>query len=137
MIALPVTASVTEFLGYDDTVAEATPTYSQTGKLWNVPTVSPVFDEKETTASVNLWDGQTLVLKLSSKQIPTHTAVSEAMKSKIIATIERDTLILVTADIVDRAGNRFHTQEEAASHKDTIPSQPPPAFSGQLPGASN
>jgi RNA polymerase sigma factor (sigma-70 family) len=58
------------------------------------------------TATVNVWDDQTFVLS-SQKSVG-----------------QKRLLVLVTATLVDAAGNRVHSQAEMKSHLGTIPPQP-------------
>jgi RNA polymerase sigma factor (sigma-70 family) len=119
-IELPVTASVTDFLGYARQPANATtPAYTAAGQEVDVPRVSPQFRVQQTTNLVNLLDNQTLVFALKDVLVPTDAAPVEpdGSKSKLL---DRQTLVFVTATIVDPAGNRVH---EGASYTN-IPPQP-------------
>jgi hypothetical protein len=117
-IELPVIASVVEFLGYAQST-NTTPAYNSAGQEIDVPTVSPQFRVQSTTNSVNLFDNQTLVFGLKDNQVPTDAALAELDGSKSNS-LNRQTLVFITATIVDPAGNRVH---EDASYTN-IPSQP-------------
>jgi Flp pilus assembly secretin CpaC len=80
-IKLPVLASMVEFLGYAPS-ANTTPAYNSTGQEFDVPTVAPQFRVQQTTNSVDLLDGQTLVLGLKDNQMPSAAALAELDASK-------------------------------------------------------
>jgi RNA polymerase sigma factor (sigma-70 family) len=105
-IELPVTASVVEFLGYAQST-NTTPAYNSAGKEMDVPTVSPQFRMQSTTNSVNLFDDQTLVFGLKDNQVQTDAALAELDGGKSNS-LNRQTLVFVTATIIDAAGNRVH-----------------------------
>ncbi len=105
-IELPVTASSVEFFGYAPST-NTTPTYNSTGQKFDVPTVSPQFRVQQKTNSVDLLDGQTLVLGLDENQMPSADALAELDASKT-NTLNRHMLMFVTASIVDPAGNLVH-----------------------------
>ena len=117
-IELPVIASVVEFLGYAQST-NTTPAHNLAGQKIDVPTVSPQFRVQSTTNSVNLFDNQTLVFGLRDNQVDAHTALAELDGSKSNS-LNRHTLVFVTATIIDPAGNRVH---EGGSYTN-IPSQP-------------
>jgi RNA polymerase sigma factor (sigma-70 family) len=117
-IELPVIASVVEFLGYAQST-NTTPAYNSAGQEIDVPTVSPQFRVQSTTNSVNLFDDQTLVFGLKDNQDQTDAALAELDGSKSNS-LNRHTLVFVTATIIDPAGNRVH---EDASYTN-IPPQP-------------
>ena len=117
-IELPVIASVVEFLGYAQST-NTTPAYNSAGEEVDVPTVSPQFRVQSTTNSVNLFDDQTLVFGLKDNQVQTDAALAELDGSKSNS-LNRHTLVFVTATIIDPAGNRVH---EDASYTN-IPPQP-------------
>ena len=115
-IELPVIASVVEFLGYAQST-NTTPAYNSAGQEIDVPTVSPQFRVQSKTNSVNLFDGQTLVFGLKDNQIKTDAALAELDGSKSNS-LNRQTLVFVTATIIDAAGNRMH---ENASYTNIPP----------------
>lgn len=120
-IELPVIASVVEFLGYAQST-NTTPAYNSAGQEIDVPTVSPQFRVQSTTNLVNLFDDQTLIFGLKDNQVPTDAALAELDGSKSNS-LNRQTLVFVTATIVDAAGNRVH---ENASYTNI-----PPQAAGQ------
>ena len=120
-IALPVTASLTDFLGYA-TATNPVPAYTKNGDPVDLPRMTPQFSVRESTALANVFDDQTLVIKLESK-----TALAGGNLPKLagaeIQTATADVLVFITATIVDSAGNRKNESFEA----ERIPDQTPPA----------
>lgn len=112
-IFLPLEASFTDFLGYESPANSVTK-YTRSGEPVDVPQASPQFRVQEAKASANVWDNQTMILKLPDRQVSGDT------KAKTPPT---DTLVFVTVTIVDAAGNRKNKPEE----RDDIPDQSPPA----------
>ena len=105
-VRLPVIASVVEFLGYAPS-ANTTPAYNSAGQKFDVPTVSPQFRVQQTTNSVDMLDGQTLVFRLNDNQMASAAALTALDASKSNS-LNRHTLVFVTATIIDPAGNRVH-----------------------------
>jgi RNA polymerase sigma factor (sigma-70 family) len=118
-IKLPVLASMVEFLGYAPS-ANTTPAYNSTGQEFDVPTVAPQFRVQQTTNSVDLLDGQTLVLGLKDNQMPSAAALAELDASKSNS-LNRHTVVFVTVSMIDPAGNLVHA--DAGSYTN-IPPQP-------------
>jgi RNA polymerase sigma factor (sigma-70 family) len=110
-IKLTVIASMVEFLGYAPS-ANTTPAYNSAGQEFDVPTVSPQFRVHQTTNSVDMLDGQTLVFRLNDNQIPSAAALAELDASKSNS-LNRNTLAFVTATIIDAAGNVVHADAES------------------------
>jgi hypothetical protein len=81
-IELPVIASLTDFLGYAHSTNATTPVHTTAGQEIDVPTVSPQFRVQQSTNSVNLLDGQTLVFALKDDHVPTDAALMELDGSK-------------------------------------------------------
>jgi RNA polymerase sigma factor (sigma-70 family) len=118
-IELPVITSVVEFLGYAPS-ANTTPAYSSVGQKFDVPTVSPQFRVQQITNSVNMLDGQTLVFRLNDNQMSSAAALAELDAGKSDS-LNRYTLVFVTATIIDRGGNRVHADSGSYTN---IPPQP-------------
>jgi beta-lactamase regulating signal transducer with metallopeptidase domain/type II secretory pathway component GspD/PulD (secretin) len=131
-IDLTAIPSLTEFLGYDKTT-NTIPTVTSTGKIVDVPKISPSFRVRQTDVHLKLWDGQTVVLGgLISTQIQTikdteavsGTAGEPLFREQTIRTFQkRQLLILITATIVDPAGNRVHSDDEMLFARTGIPPQ--------------
>ena len=118
-IRLPVSASMTEFLGYAPS-AKTTRAYNSVGQEFDVPTVSPQFRVQQTTNSVDMLDGQTLVFRLNDNQISLAAAPPELDAGKSNS-LNRKMLVFVTASIIDPAGNRVHADAESYTN---VPPQP-------------
>ena len=118
-IELPVIASLTDFLGYAPST-NTTPAYNASGQEFDVPTVSPQFRVQQSTNSVNLPDNQTLVFMLNDDHIPAAAALGEldGSKSKLL---DRQTLVFITATLVDAAGNRIHDDDGKPSNASSPP----------------
>jgi RNA polymerase sigma factor (sigma-70 family) len=135
-IELPAIASVVDFLGYQPAANAAaantadaqeiggfktsvfsgvTLAYTKTGQEIDVPTVSPQFRVQQATNSVSLLDNQTLVLMLNNDPIPVGATLLEpdGSKSKFQ---NKKTVVLVTATLVDAAGNRVHTDKDTLTN---------------------
>jgi RNA polymerase sigma factor (sigma-70 family) len=117
-IELPVIASVFEFLGYAESTNPA-PANNLGGQEIDLPTISPQFRAQSTTNSVNLFDDQTVVFGLKDNPVQTDAALAELDGSKP-KSLNRNTLVFVTATIIDRVGNRVHAGESYTN----IPPQP-------------
>ena len=131
-IDLRAIPSLTEFLGYDKTT-NTIPTATTTGAIVDVPTIRPSFYVRQTDVHLKLWDGQTVVLSgLISTQIQTikdtepvlGTAGEPLFREQTIRMFKkRQLLILITATIVDPAGNRIHNDNEMLIACPGIPPQ--------------
>jgi RNA polymerase sigma factor (sigma-70 family) len=118
-IKLPVVASMVEFLGYAPS-ANTTPAYNSAGQKFDVPTASPQFRVQQTTNSVDMLDGQTLVFRLNDSQISSAAALA-GLDADTSNSFNRKTLVFLTASLVDRAGNRVHADSDSYTN---IPPQP-------------
>jgi beta-lactamase regulating signal transducer with metallopeptidase domain/type II secretory pathway component GspD/PulD (secretin)/uncharacterized GH25 family protein len=135
-INLALIPSLTEFLGYDQPTNTET-AYTRTGKKISVPRILPRFNVRQGVASLNLWDGQTVViggLAASSISVTNHLVpvlgdipvLGRLFQSQSRTNLENEVLVFVTATIIDPAGNRVHSDEELPFAKNGIPPQPPP-----------
>jgi RNA polymerase sigma factor (sigma-70 family) len=118
-IELPVIASMAKFMGYASST-NTTPAYTSNGQEVDLPTASPQFDIQRMTNSANLLDGQTMVFTLNDNSAPADATLTQTdgLESKHP---ERATIVFVTANIVDPAGNRVHADSENYTN---IPPQP-------------
>ena len=105
-IELPVITSAAKFMGYAP-ATNTTPAYTSNGQEVDLPTVSPQFDIRRATNSVNLLDNQTLVFTLNDN-------------SASPGATDKATVVFVTVTIVDPAGNRAHPNDVFTN----IPPQP-------------
>lgn len=86
------------------------------------PILQPVFSSRQVTTTIQIWDGQTVVLggliredivKINDKvpflgDIP---LIGRLFRSKAETNVKRNLLIFVTANLIDPAGNRIHKNE--------------------------
>jgi hypothetical protein len=118
-ITLPIDASVTDFLGYGQPTNNPVPNYTTDGEEVDVPQVLPQFRVQQASAKVNMWDDQTLVLKLPDKQVPSHASLQSSNDPKVQEPL-RNTLVFVTVTMIDAAGNKEYKLNES----DSVPAQP-------------
>jgi general secretion pathway protein D len=136
---LTLIPSLTEFQGYD--TPPSIPNATGGLNVVQVPIVLPDFTVRQVITTVNVWDGQTVVLG----GLITSTTVSEKDKVPVIgdlpilgrlfqsqskSSVKKNLMIFVTATIVDPAGNRVHSDDELPFAQNTTPPQPPGA--GQM-----
>jgi general secretion pathway protein D len=133
-IDLIITASFTEFLGYDETT-NTTAHYTKTGVKVDVPDVLPRIVARQASAHLNVWDGQTVVLggmiipsiQTTKDKVPflgDLPVLGHLFRSQSKTEIKKNLLVFVTATIVDPAGNRIHSDDEMPFAKDGVPVQP-------------
>jgi general secretion pathway protein D len=140
-INLTLIPSLIEFSGYQTPPSLGTFT---TGGLNVVllPTVLPEFSVREVTTTVNVWDGQTVVLGglvdstlMDSRQtvpiLGDVPVLGRLFQSSQKTETKRNLMIFVTATLIDPAGNRVHSDDEMPFAQSAIPSQPA-ASPGQM-----
>jgi len=117
-IQIATTASITEFLGYADN-SGLTPDYATNSAGQKIPLliILPAFRSNYAAAKTTLADDQTLLLvfpKAEQVLFPELNAERKASITRHIADAEKKNgektvIVLVTATIVDSAGNRIHS----------------------------
>jgi general secretion pathway protein D len=135
-INLTLIPSVTEFAGYQNPPQIA----NVTGGLnvVQLPVILPSFTVRQVLTTVNIWDGQTVMLGgLVSSSTQTEKdkvpvvgdlpIVGRLFQSQMKVAVKKNLMIFVTATIVDPAGNRLHSDDEQPFAQNTIPPQPPGA----------
>ena len=135
-INLTLIPSVTEFAGYQNPPNIA----NVTGGLnvVQLPVILPSFTVRQVLTTVNIWDGQTVMLGgLVSSSTQTEKdkvpvvgdlpIVGRLFQSQMKVAVKKNLMIFVTATIVDPAGNRLHSDDELPFAQNTIPPQPPGA----------
>ncbi|MGA2802347.1 MAG: hypothetical protein ABSE97_08285 [Verrucomicrobiota bacterium] len=139
---LTLIPSLTEFGGYDTTTPFSAIAGSISGlNLVQTPAALPFFTVRQVITTVNVWDGQTVVLGgLITSQVTTEKdkvpvigdlpLLGRLFQSQTKSSIKQNLMIFVTAMIVDPAGNRVHSDDELPFAQNTIPPQPPGA--GQM-----
>lgn len=138
-INLTLIPTLTEFVGYEDASAfnSALPVSAGAfpGGLVTVPTVLPLFRVRQVVSTVNVWDGQTVVLGgLISENVATTKdkvpmlgdmpVVGRFFRSESKSTSKKNLLIFTTPTLIDPAGNRLHTDDEMPFAQSAIPTQP-------------
>lgn len=137
-INLTLIPSLIEFTGY-----QTPPSLGQftTGGLNVVllPTVLPQFSVREVTTTVNVWDGQTVVLGGLVDSTVSNTkdtvpvlgdvpVVGRLFQSISKTETKQNLMIFVTCTLIDPAGNRIHTDDELPfAGAPGIPAQPTPS----------
>src|ERR1022692_430844 len=102
---MTISPSFTEFLGYDDPL-KVLPN--------GMKSPLPHFRVREMATSAIVWDGQTVVLS----RLPQTDVVTSNGTTSTNATAEdpkRNLFVLITPTLIDRAGNRIHTDDEINS----------------------
>lgn len=135
-INLTLIPSVTEFAGYQTPPNIA----NVTGGLnvVQLPVILPSFTIRQVLTTVNIWDGQTVILgglvssstQTEKDQVPVVgdlPLVGRLFQSQMKVAVKKNLMIFVTASIVDPAGNRLHSDDELPFAQTTIPPQPPGA----------
>ena len=105
-INLTLNPSLTEFDGYGPPpiIPEVA-----VANVVSVPMVPPKFSVRHVRATVNVWDGQTVILGGSKKPFTVNKfATAEDPRSA-----NKEILFFITANIIDTAGNRVHSEENA------------------------
>lgn len=103
-IRLGVVFERTDFLGYSDPV--------EAGKPAGTPL--PRFKLFSMATTANVWDGQTLVLGGTPPEPDLQAPDAE----------RRQLMIFITPTIIDPAGNRVHSAEQAPFTQEQVPRQP-------------
>ena len=134
-INLTLIPSLIEFSGYQSPPSLGS--FSSTGlNVVLLPTALPAFTVREVTTTVNVWDGQTVVLGglVDSQVVATKDSVPVLGDVPIIGKLfqsstktesKRNLMIFVTATMIDPAGNRVHSDDELPFAQGGIPQQPP------------
>jgi len=134
-INLPVVATALGFLGYDDHQTNHVAVYLNGQRQWATPP-RPKVQKREVAATVNVRDGETLVL--GSLAPPNLAALVDQMpmlgdlplvrrmlqSGEYEITQKRNLLVFVTPTIIDPAGNRLHSEDEMPFTRDGTPQQP-------------
>lgn len=140
-INLTLIPSLIEFAGYQTPPSLGSFT---TGGLNVVllPTVLPEFTVKEVTTTVNVWDGQTVVLgglvnsTLNDEKDTVPFLGDIPILGRLFQSVtknetKQNLMIFVTSTLIDPAGNRIHSDDELPFAQAGVPTQPAP-FPGQV-----
>ncbi len=130
-IYLQTTASQIDFLGYGDP-KKLSPHYATNniGQKVTLPIAVPLFQVREAKSHAVLYDGQTMVLFPEQEETVikrTGFSVTNEISPQFIAAPTRKVekksdktlLVLVTATLMDSAGNRIHSDDQIPIAKDT------------------
>jgi general secretion pathway protein D len=134
-INLTLIPTLAEFAGYDNPQEVAASGFQTPPGTVVLPTVLPRFTVRQVVTTVNVWDGQTVVLGgLISDRV---TSIKDKVpvlgdlpllgrffRSEQKTTTKKNLVIFVTPTMIDPAGNRLHTDEEMPFALSTIPPQP-------------
>jgi len=138
-IQMTLMPSLVEFLGYDDPGPFLPQAQSAVGNTLGTPLTAvlplPKFRVRQVVSSVNVWDGQTVVLggliaedvaKIKDKvpvlgDIP---FLGRFFRSESFATSKKNLVIFITPTLVDPAGNRIHLEDSLPFDPNVIPAQP-------------
>jgi type II secretory pathway component GspD/PulD (secretin)/tetratricopeptide (TPR) repeat protein len=139
-INLTLIPSLTEFNGYQEepSIPGVTVVGGSGAGVATVPAVLPAFTVRQVVTTVNVWDGQTVVLGglISSQTTDEKDKVpvigdipllGRLFQSSTKMSVKKNLMIFVTATIVDPAGNRVHSEDELPFAQNSIPPQPPGA----------
>ena len=134
-INLTMIPTLTEFVGYDNpnTVLTSGAQLPQGSVL--VPTVLPRLRVRQVVSTVNVWDGQTVVLGgLISEQVTSIRdkvpvlgdvpIIGRFFRSESKNTQKKNLMIFVTPTIIDPAGNKKHSEDDLPFAQAGIPLQP-------------
>jgi beta-lactamase regulating signal transducer with metallopeptidase domain len=149
---LKMTASCLSFVGYAMIPSNAPPVLAtnSAGEVFPLPQIWPAVEQRQSSAHVYLWDGQTAMLRLNKPEqvrFGAANALREATVARHIADAKRkhnpdvpllgglfqnldisqsenEILVFVTANIVDPAGNRVHADEDLPFAQKGVPAQP-------------
>ena len=136
-INLTLIPSLIEFSGYQSPPSLGA--FSSSGlNVVLLPTALPAFSVREVTTTVNVWDGQTVVLgglvysqimeeKDTVPIIGDVPILGRLFQSDQKTEQKRNLMIFVTATMIDPAGNRVHSDDELPFAQTGVPTQPTPA----------
>lgn len=134
-INLTLIPSLIEFSGYQSPPSLGS--FSSAGlNVVLLPTALPEFSVREAITTVNVWDGQTVVLGglIQDQIIETKDEVpvlgdvpiiGRLFQSQSKSDIKRNLMVFVTATMIDPAGNRVHSEDELPFAQSNVPQQPP------------
>lgn len=125
-IQMTLTASVTEFLGYDDPGSYVPG--DQSGLNLPLPPSVPLprFRLRQLSTNAVVLDGQTLVLGGFVSETVSHYPDGSERKRPTPEMDKRRLLVFVTPTIIDESGNRIHSSDDMPFDQESIPSQTPP-----------
>jgi general secretion pathway protein D len=134
-INLTLIPSLTEFAGYDNPNEVVSSGAQLPPGSALVPTVLPRFIVRQVVTTVNVWDGQTIVLgglvadRTSSikDKVPIlgdMPLLGRFFRSESKSSTKLNLIIFVTPRIIDPAGNPAHSDDEMPFAQSSFPTQP-------------
>jgi len=110
-IDLKTTATLTEFLGYDNPT-NSPALYNSMGRKIDVPVVLPRFRVRQTQAHVQIQDGQTLTLEKFEDHLLVGTSSSDNRAVSPRPDVQdKQVLVLITVTLIDQTGSRIHPED--------------------------
>ena len=136
-INLTLIPTLMEFVGYDNPNEVLTSGAQLPQGSVLVPTVLPRFRVRQVVSTVNVWDGQTVVLGGLISENVTEIKdkipvlgdvpfVGRLFRSESKNSQKSNLMIFVTPTIIDPAGNRKHSEDEMPFAQTAVPVQPKP-----------
>jgi type II secretory pathway component GspD/PulD (secretin) len=133
-INLTLIPTLMEFVGYDNPNEVLTSGAQLPPGSVLVPTVLPRFRVRQVVSTVNVWDGQTVVLGgLISENVTSikdkipvlgdMPFVGRLFRSESKNSQKSNLMIFVTPTIIDPAGNRKHSEDEMPFAQNGFPAQ--------------
>ena len=138
-VQMTLIPSIAEFIGYDDPGKFITTIQTVGTSGGSTPITAqlplPHFRIRQVTTSVNVWDGQTVVIgglitegvSKMKDEIPVLgdiPIIGRLFRSEASQTQKKNLVIFVTPTIIDAAGNRFHSEDEMPFSQNAFPNQP-------------
>src|SRR5215471_10620162 len=134
-VNLTIIPTLTEFVGYENPNQVLTSGIVLPPGSILVPTVLPEFRVRQVITTVNVWDGQTVVLggliadrvQSIKDKVPVLGDLPFAGKlfrSESKNTTKDNLVIFVTPTIIDPAGNKMHSEDEMPFAQTSFPTQP-------------
>jgi general secretion pathway protein D len=137
-VNLTLIPTIAQFTGYDNPNEVLTSGITLPAGSTLVPTVLPTYTVRQVASSVNVWDGQTVVLGgLISETVTTVKdkvpmlgdlpLLGRFFRSESKNATKANLLIFVTPTLIDPAGNRLHSEDEMPFAQASYPVGPAPA----------
>jgi general secretion pathway protein D len=134
-VNLTLIPTLAEFVGYDNPNEVLTSGVVLPVGATLVPTVLPKYTVRQVASSVNVWDGQTVVL--GGLLLETVATIKDKVpvlgdlpllgrffRSESKNSSKGNLLIFVTPTIIDPAGNRLHSEDEMPFAQSSFPVKP-------------
>jgi len=142
-INLALVPTLTEFSGYD--TPPPIPGIT-TANVVLLPSILPKITQRQVITTVNVWDGQTVVLgagitstvQTTKDKVPflgDLPLVGRLFQSQSKSMTKNNLMIFVTATIIDPGGNPVHTTDELPFAQTAVPPQPVPSLGGSVTNA--